>query len=83
MFRCHTLRFTTLKFLTTFAMNTADLCDAYGDSLQYVEPLFRDFGKKIKFSGKISTVKCHEDNSFVKAALAEPGEGRVSRNNDG
>ena len=61
-------------------MNTADLCDAYGDSIEYVEPIFRDFGRKIKFSGEISTVKCHEDNSFVKAALAEPGEGRVRRN---
>ena len=58
-------------------METADLCDAYGDLLQYVEPIFRDFGQKTKFGGKICTVKCHEDNSYVKAALAEPGDGRV------
>ena len=57
--------------------NTADLCDVYGDLLQYAEPIFRDFGQKTKFGGKISTVKCYEDNSFVKAALAEPGEGKV------
>ena len=59
-------------------MNTADLCDEYGDSLQYVEPIFKDYGKKMKFYGRISTVKCHEDNSMVKNALGEPGEGRVS-----
>lgn len=59
-------------------MQTADLCDAYGDLLQYVEPIFQDFGKKTVFGGKISTVKCHEDNSFVKLALSESGEGRVS-----
>lgn len=67
------------RVFSTFAMETADLCDAYGDLLQYVEPIFRDFGQKTKFGGKICTVKCHEDNSYVKAALAEPGDGRVIR----
>ena len=72
-------RFSLLKraYFSTLIMETADLCDAYGDLLQYVKPIFRDFGQMTKFGGKISTVKCHEDNSFVKAALAEPGEGRV------
>ena len=65
------------RVFSTFSMETADLCDAYGDLLQYVEPIFRDFGQKTKFGGKICTVKCHEDNSYVKAALAEPGDGRV------
>ena len=27
--------------------------------------------------GKISTIKCFEDNSLVREAVAEPGEGRV------
>ncbi|XP_028410136.1 uncharacterized protein LOC114532755 [Dendronephthya gigantea] len=72
-------RISSLKrvFCATFAMDTADLCDSYGDLLQYVEPIFRDFGRRTKFDGKISTVKCHEDNSCVKTALAEPGDGRV------
>ena len=29
------------------------------------------------FSGSVATVKCFEDNSLVKAALDEPGNGRV------
>ena len=29
------------------------------------------------FSGQIATVRCIEDNSFVRQALEEPGEGRV------
>lgn len=62
-------------------MNTADLCDAYGDELQYLHPLtFRDFGGRKKFEGEISTVKCHDDNSKVKEALNEPGNGRVRTN---
>ena len=35
------------------------------------------YGQKTRFSGPISTVKCFEDNSLVRAALEEPGKGRV------
>ena len=35
------------------------------------------YGQKIRFFGPISTVKCFEDNSLVRAALEEPGKGRV------
>lgn len=58
-------------------MTTADLYDAHGEALQVALPLFRDFGGRLAFSGLISTVKVHEDNSLVKKALEEPGEGRV------
>ena len=37
----------------------------------------RDFGGLRRFCGPIATVKCFEDNSLVKTALGEPGEGRV------
>ena len=37
----------------------------------------RSFGQKTRFSGPIATVKCFEDNSQVRAALEEPGKGRV------
>ena len=30
-----------------------------------------------RFAGRVATVKCFEDNTQVKAALGEPGEGRV------
>lgn len=56
---------------------TADLYDRYGDEIQTCEPIFRDFGGKSRFHGPIVTVKCFEDNSFVKSTLAEPGAGRV------
>ena len=59
-------------------MNTADLCDAYGDELHYLHPMsFRDFGGKKKFEGFISTVQCNDDNSKVKEALNEPGNQQV------
>jgi len=54
-----------------------DLCDEFSDKLQIAEPVFTDFGGLLEFGGPISTVKCFEDNSLVRAALEEPGEGRV------
>jgi len=56
---------------------TADLFDDYGDRVHVCDPIFRDFGSHARFCGPIATVKCFEDNSLVKVALGEPGEGRV------
>jgi regulator of ribonuclease activity A len=60
---------------------TCDLCDAHkGDtdgSFRVLPPVFRDFGGRAAFHGPVSTVKCFEDNSLVKAAVESPGEGRV------
>jgi len=54
-----------------------DLCDEFSDKLQICDPIFTDFGGLLAFGGPISTVKCFEDNTLVRAALEEPGEGRV------
>lgn len=56
---------------------TTDLCDKYSESLQIAESIFTDFGGAIDFEGPISTIKCFEDNSLVRAALETPGQGRV------
>ena len=56
---------------------TADLCDDHSDKLTIAAPMFNDFGGEISFSGPISTVKCFEDNSFVRSQLEQPGKGRV------
>ena len=56
---------------------TADLYDAHGESLQVLAPLFRDFGGRSAFEGPVVTLKVFEDNSLVRAALEEPGDGRV------
>lgn len=60
---------------------TCDLCDAHKNdtdgAFRVLPPVFHDYGKKPKFSGPVSTVKCFEDNSLVKAAVDSPGLGRV------
>ena len=61
----------------TITKATADLCDEHGDSVQVCEPIFHAFGARRAFSGQVSTVRCFEDNSLVKAAVESPGNGRV------
>lgn len=56
---------------------TTDLCDQYADELQVADPIFVDLGGGLEFAGPISTVKCFEDNSLVRGALEEDGNGRV------
>lgn len=58
-------------------IKTADLYDAYGDALQVAAPLFREFGGHESFHGPITTLKVFEDNTLVRAALEQPGDGRV------
>ncbi|WP_313077006.1 ribonuclease E activity regulator RraA [Melaminivora sp.] len=60
---------------------TCDLCDAHkeGDSgaFRVLPPVFQSFGGVLAFCGMVTTVKCFEDNSLVKAAVDSPGQGRV------
>ena len=57
--------------------STADLHDAHEGKVQVANVLMQGYGLKPRFCGPISTVKCFEDNSMVRAALEQPGEGRV------
>lgn len=57
--------------------NTCDLCDAHksdtsGD-FRVLPPVFQPYGKRIRFAGPVSTVKCFEDNSLLKAAVEADG----------
>jgi regulator of ribonuclease activity A len=56
---------------------TADLYDEHGDALQSCDLQFRQYGGRSRFSGRIVTVSCHQDNALLKSVLGEPGEGRV------
>jgi regulator of ribonuclease activity A len=56
---------------------TPDLCDRYGDRVAVAEPLFRDFGGRPAFAGRIETVRVFEDNTLVRLVLESDGNGRV------
>ena len=61
----------------TADFSTCDLCDAHKASLvgpadagfRVLPPVLRDFGGVPKFAGPVTTVKCFEDNTHVKAAV--------------
>ena len=65
----------------TMKFATCDLCDAYKNdasgNFRVLPPVFKNFGKYIKFCGEVVTIKCYEDNSLVKAAVDSAGLGRV------
>ncbi|MBE0505604.1 MAG: ribonuclease E activity regulator RraA [Marinospirillum sp.] len=56
---------------------TPDLCDAYPDLIEVVEPMFNNLGGRESFGGEIVTIKCFEDNSLVKEEVEKPGAGKV------
>lgn len=58
-------------------MNTCDLCDRHDAQVRVLELPLRDYGGRIAFDGIVSTIKAYEDNSLVRDAVAEPGNGRV------
>ena len=56
---------------------TADLYDEHGDALQSCDLQFTQYGKRTRFQGTITTVRCHEDNALLKKIVSEPGAGKV------
>lgn len=59
------------------AIKTTDLCDEHEARLRVLAPLFGDYGGRHGFAGSVATVKVFEDNTRVREALEEAGEGRV------
>ena len=57
-------------------ISTPDLCDE-SPEVNAVELQFFNLGQVKQFAGPAVTIKCHEDNSLVKACVDEPGQGRV------
>jgi len=55
---------------------TTDLCDAH-PGVQVAEPVLHHFGGRRRFAGQVATILCLEDNSKVREAVGEPGQGRV------
>ena len=60
------------------SLKTTDLCDAHPDKVSIAEPIgFKHYGGNTLFNGTIHTVKCFEDNSYVRKALEADGTGKV------
>ncbi|MES2014878.1 MAG: ribonuclease E activity regulator RraA [Pseudomonadota bacterium] len=64
----------------TFA--TTDLCDDHPQLLEdgrlaVLPPVFRHYGQRTSFCGRVTTLKVFEDNALVRATLEAPGNGNV------
>ena len=57
--------------------STCDISDQLYPHVQYLDPIFKSYGVKTAFSGRIVTIKCFEDNSLVEEALKMNGKGCV------
>ena len=71
----------TLASSSPSPLSTCDLCDLHkhdaSGAFRVLPPRFLALGGRAAFAGTVSTVKCHEDNTSVKAAVESPGHGRV------
>lgn len=56
---------------------TADLVDEIGPDVRSCDVQFRQLGGRTEFAGRISTVRCFQDNALLKSMLSEPGDGGV------
>ncbi|KUI32042.1 ribonuclease [Mycobacterium sp. IS-1496] len=56
---------------------TADLVDDIGPDVRSCDLQLRQFGGRSDFAGRITTVRCFQDNALLKSVLSEPGDGGV------
>ncbi len=56
---------------------TADICDSHDSEVAVLDIAFRSLGARHQMAGSAVTLKLFEDNSLVRDAVAEPGEGKV------
>jgi len=61
----------------TMNETTCNISDKLHPDVQYLEPVYKIYGAKTSFSGRIVTVKCYEDNSLVEQALMANGKESV------
>jgi regulator of ribonuclease activity A len=63
--------------VTTELRATADLVDDIGPDVRSCDLQLRQFGVRSEFAGRVTTVRCFEDNALLKSVLSEPGGGGV------
>lgn len=56
---------------------TADLVDDIGPDVRSCDLQLRQFGGRPDFAGRVTTVRCFQDNALLKSVLSEPGDGGV------
>lgn len=63
--------------MTSIVPATADLADEIGPDVRSCDTQFQQFGAREAFCGRITTIRCFQDNLLIKQTLSEPADGRV------
>lgn len=58
-------------------VSTCDICDELGDEARVIGSELKNYGGRSAFRGLAVTIKCFEDNSLVRDAVATPGKGQI------
>ncbi|HEV8690221.1 MAG TPA: ribonuclease E activity regulator RraA [Ideonella sp.] len=62
-------------------LSTCDLCDRFRDEadpgFRVLPGVYRSYGGRTAFQGRVRTVRCFEDNSVLRRLVQEPGNGEV------
>ena len=61
----------------TVIIRTADICDDHRDDARICEIQFKDVAGRTHFHGEVVCLSTYEDNSGLRAVLAEGGAGKV------
>lgn len=56
---------------------TADLVDDIYPDVRSCDLQLQNYGARTMFAGRITTVRCFQDNALLKSVLSEPGDGGV------
>jgi regulator of ribonuclease activity A len=56
---------------------TADLVDEIYPNVRSCDLQLHNYGGRTTFAGRITTVKCFQDNALLKSILSTPGDGGV------
>lgn len=56
---------------------TVDLADHFGSNVRSCDLQLQQVGGRSVFAGRITTVRCFQDNALIKSVLSEPSDGGV------
>lgn len=56
---------------------TTDLSDKYDGDLRHLAPGYQDYGGRFRFHGPVKTLLTQDDNTKVRAAVEQAGDGHV------
>jgi len=68
--------FTDQAFLASEA-TTSDLADLIGDGVRSCDTPLRNFGGRACFTGRVRTIRCHDDNALLQQTVRQDGTGTV------